>query len=86
MNKYIDKCGSCVYYNTYQGKGTCNKVSGKLSVFPSKPKCRKYIRDPVLNRPNPEITKKCSECEYSNEKGVCKFYTLYAYLRNQCKK
>lgn len=30
--------------------------------------------------------KKCSECEFSNSKGYCKFFYLYAYLKNGCVK
>ena len=38
----------------------------------------------ILKQSDHKRVKKCSECEYANDKGWCSFYTLYACLRGGC--
>lgn len=40
----------------------------------------------VHHLPDYAKIKRCSECKYSDKKGICKFYMLYAHLRNGCLK
>ena len=40
--------------------------------------------DYIYYSPDYTKIKKCSACENSNRKGICKFFMLYAHLRNGC--
>lgn len=43
-------------------------------------------RNLILWKPDYTKIKKCRECDFSNEKGICKFFTLYSHLHNGCLK
>jgi hypothetical protein len=40
--------------------------------------------DFILHKIDYTKIKRCSECKYSNNKGICKFFMLYAHLKNGC--
>ncbi|BCK01428.1 DNA-directed RNA polymerase subunit alpha C-terminal domain-containing protein [Anaerocolumna chitinilytica] len=41
-------------------------------------------KNPILKSFDYSKIKKCCECDFSNEKGICKFFHLYAGLHNGC--
>jgi len=41
-------------------------------------------KNPIVRPFDYSRIKKCSECEHSSIKGICKNNTLYRYLRNGC--
>ncbi|MGB8452751.1 MAG: DNA-directed RNA polymerase subunit alpha C-terminal domain-containing protein [Anaerocolumna sp.] len=55
-----------------------NEIKEKLRQF--KPP------DFLHHRPDYTKIKRCHECEYSDCKGFCKNFMLYAHLRNGCLK